>query len=115
MLLNLIFSFLAVFHLTYLGSMFDPGVDEQEVEEVRGPDLTASVSVDGDVESGFGLCLWCAGVSSHPHHPQVVRAELGESLGGVCLLGLLPVNTVSRRGGHVYTRTHTHTHAEDVF
>lgn len=43
MLLNLIFSFLAVFHLTYLGSMFDPGVDEQEVEEVRGPDLTASV------------------------------------------------------------------------
>lgn len=42
-LLNLIFSFLAVFHLTYLGSMFDPGVDEQEVEEVRGPDLTASV------------------------------------------------------------------------
>lgn len=35
MVLNLIFSALAVFHLTYLGSMFDPGVDEQEVEEVR--------------------------------------------------------------------------------
>ncbi|KAM3618798.1 uncharacterized protein V6R79_025076 [Siganus canaliculatus] len=33
MLLNLVFSFLAIFHLTYLGSMFDPGVDEQEVEE----------------------------------------------------------------------------------
>ncbi|XP_070766333.1 protein-serine O-palmitoleoyltransferase porcupine-like [Enoplosus armatus] len=32
-LLNLVFSFLAVFHLTYLGSMFDPGVDEEEVEE----------------------------------------------------------------------------------
>uniref|UniRef100_A0A4W6CUZ8 Porcupine O-acyltransferase like n=1 Tax=Lates calcarifer TaxID=8187 RepID=A0A4W6CUZ8_LATCA len=31
--LNLVFSFLAIFHLTYLGSMFDPGVDEQEVEE----------------------------------------------------------------------------------
>ncbi|XP_023283474.1 protein-serine O-palmitoleoyltransferase porcupine-like isoform X1 [Seriola lalandi dorsalis] len=31
--LNLVFSFLAVFHLTYLGSMFDPGVDEREVEE----------------------------------------------------------------------------------
>ncbi|XP_074538536.1 protein-serine O-palmitoleoyltransferase porcupine-like [Halichoeres trimaculatus] len=31
--LNLVFSLLAVFHLTYLGSMFDPGVDEQEVEE----------------------------------------------------------------------------------
>ncbi|XP_077436724.1 protein-serine O-palmitoleoyltransferase porcupine-like isoform X1 [Vanacampus margaritifer] len=31
-LLNLIFSFLAIFHLTYLGSMFDPGVEE-EVEE----------------------------------------------------------------------------------
>ncbi|XP_054465122.1 protein-serine O-palmitoleoyltransferase porcupine-like [Anoplopoma fimbria] len=33
MLLNLVFSFLAIFHLTYLGSMFDPGVDEQDVEE----------------------------------------------------------------------------------
>uniref|UniRef100_A0AAQ5XSI8 Porcupine O-acyltransferase like n=1 Tax=Amphiprion ocellaris TaxID=80972 RepID=A0AAQ5XSI8_AMPOC len=33
MLLNLIFSLLVIFHLTYLGSMFDPGVDEQEVEE----------------------------------------------------------------------------------
>uniref|UniRef100_A0A3Q3WWZ4 Porcupine O-acyltransferase like n=1 Tax=Mola mola TaxID=94237 RepID=A0A3Q3WWZ4_MOLML len=32
-LLNLVFSFLVIFHLTYLGSMFDPGVDEQEVEE----------------------------------------------------------------------------------
>ncbi|XP_061647732.1 protein-serine O-palmitoleoyltransferase porcupine-like [Phyllopteryx taeniolatus] len=31
-LLNLVFSFLAIFHLTYLGSMFDPGVEE-EVEE----------------------------------------------------------------------------------
>ncbi|XP_075901988.1 protein-serine O-palmitoleoyltransferase porcupine-like isoform X2 [Nelusetta ayraudi] len=27
--LNLVFSFLAIFHLTYLGSMFDPGVDEE--------------------------------------------------------------------------------------
>lgn len=34
MMLNLIFSLLTIFHLTYLGSMFDPGVDEQEVEEV---------------------------------------------------------------------------------
>ncbi|XP_049920632.1 protein-serine O-palmitoleoyltransferase porcupine-like isoform X3 [Epinephelus moara] len=33
MLLNLVFSLLTIFHLTYLGSMFDPGVDEQEVEE----------------------------------------------------------------------------------
>ncbi|XP_059189966.1 protein-serine O-palmitoleoyltransferase porcupine-like [Centropristis striata] len=33
MLLNLVFSLLAIFHLTYLGSMFDPGLDEQEVEE----------------------------------------------------------------------------------
>ncbi|XP_037334420.2 protein-serine O-palmitoleoyltransferase porcupine-like [Pungitius pungitius] len=33
MLLNLVFGLLAIFHLTYLGSMFDPGVDEQEVEE----------------------------------------------------------------------------------
>ncbi|XP_004086399.1 protein-serine O-palmitoleoyltransferase porcupine [Oryzias latipes] len=33
MLLNLVFSFLTIFHLTYLGSMFDPGTDEQEVEE----------------------------------------------------------------------------------
>ncbi|XP_057711666.1 protein-serine O-palmitoleoyltransferase porcupine-like [Corythoichthys intestinalis] len=31
-LLNIVFSFLAVFHLTYLGSMFDPGLEE-EVEE----------------------------------------------------------------------------------
>lgn len=36
-LLNLVFSLLAIFHLTYLGSMFDPGIDEQEVEEVRAP------------------------------------------------------------------------------
>lgn len=34
MLLNLVFSLVVIFHLTYLGSMFDPGVDEQEVEEV---------------------------------------------------------------------------------
>ncbi|KAG7220418.1 hypothetical protein INR49_018256 [Caranx melampygus] len=33
MVLNLVFSALAIFHLTYLGSMFDPGVDEQEVEQ----------------------------------------------------------------------------------
>lgn len=33
MLLNLVFSLLVILHLTYLGSMFDPGVDEQEVEE----------------------------------------------------------------------------------
>lgn len=32
-LLNLLFSLLTIFHLTYLGSMFDPGVDEQEAEE----------------------------------------------------------------------------------
>ncbi|XP_028266538.1 protein-serine O-palmitoleoyltransferase porcupine-like [Parambassis ranga] len=32
-LLNLGFSFLAVFHLTYLGSMFDAGADEEAVEE----------------------------------------------------------------------------------
>ncbi|KAF7658692.1 hypothetical protein LDENG_00009260 [Lucifuga dentata] len=32
-LMNLLFSLLTIFHLTYLGSMFDPGVDEQEVEE----------------------------------------------------------------------------------
>ncbi|XP_068186572.1 protein-serine O-palmitoleoyltransferase porcupine-like [Antennarius striatus] len=30
--INLVFSLLAVFHLTYLGSMFDPGDDEQEAE-----------------------------------------------------------------------------------
>uniref|UniRef100_A0A3B3TR51 Porcupine O-acyltransferase like n=1 Tax=Poecilia latipinna TaxID=48699 RepID=A0A3B3TR51_9TELE len=33
LLLNLVFSLLVIFHLTYLGSMFDPGSDEQEVEE----------------------------------------------------------------------------------
>lgn len=33
--INVVFSGLAVFHLTYLGSMFDPGVDEQEAEQVR--------------------------------------------------------------------------------
>lgn len=41
MLLNLGFSLLAIGHLTYLGSMFDPGVDEQEAEEV-GPRFTLS-------------------------------------------------------------------------
>lgn len=35
MLMNLVFSFLTIFHLIYLGSMFDPGVDEQEVEQVK--------------------------------------------------------------------------------
>ncbi|XP_061574343.1 protein-serine O-palmitoleoyltransferase porcupine-like [Cololabis saira] len=33
MLVNLVFGLLVVFHLTYLGSMFDPGTNEQEVEE----------------------------------------------------------------------------------
>ncbi|KAM6924718.1 protein-serine O-palmitoleoyltransferase porcupine-like [Xenentodon cancila] len=33
LLVNLVFSLLVVFHLTYLGSMFDPGTNEQEVEE----------------------------------------------------------------------------------
>ncbi|KAM8830230.1 protein-serine O-palmitoleoyltransferase porcupine-like [Synchiropus picturatus] len=33
-LLNLLFSLLTIFHLTYLGSMFDPGLDEHEVDEV---------------------------------------------------------------------------------
>lgn len=33
LLLNLVFSLLVIFHLTYLGSMFDPGSDEQEAEE----------------------------------------------------------------------------------
>ncbi|XP_070695428.1 protein-serine O-palmitoleoyltransferase porcupine-like [Pempheris klunzingeri] len=32
-LLNLFFSLLVIFHLTYLGSMFDPGVDEHDAEE----------------------------------------------------------------------------------
>uniref|UniRef100_A0A3B4ZNQ1 Protein-cysteine N-palmitoyltransferase porcupine-like n=1 Tax=Stegastes partitus TaxID=144197 RepID=A0A3B4ZNQ1_9TELE len=30
LLLNVVFSVLVIFHLTYLGSMFDPGLDEQE-------------------------------------------------------------------------------------
>lgn len=34
-LVNLLFSFLAIFHLTYLGSMFGPDVDDQAAEEVR--------------------------------------------------------------------------------
>lgn len=33
LLINLWFSFLALFHLTYLGSMFDPGLSEEEAEE----------------------------------------------------------------------------------
>ncbi|XP_008286782.1 protein-cysteine N-palmitoyltransferase porcupine-like [Stegastes partitus] len=33
LLLNVVFSVLVIFHLTYLGSMFDPGLDEQEAEE----------------------------------------------------------------------------------
>lgn len=33
LLINLFFSFLAVLHLTYLGSMFDPGLSEEEAEE----------------------------------------------------------------------------------
>ncbi|XP_029993903.1 protein-serine O-palmitoleoyltransferase porcupine-like isoform X2 [Sphaeramia orbicularis] len=33
MLLNMLFGFLTIFHLTYLGSMFDPGVDKEEVEK----------------------------------------------------------------------------------
>lgn len=34
-MVNLLFSVMVLFHLTYLGSMFDPGTDQQEVEEVK--------------------------------------------------------------------------------
>lgn len=53
MLLNLLFSCLAIFHLTYLGSMFDPGVDEQEVEEVR---TSQSANPEGKKECERLLC-----------------------------------------------------------
>jgi len=33
--MNLLFGLLAVFHLTYLGSMFDADMDDQAIEEVR--------------------------------------------------------------------------------
>ena len=35
MVVNVLFSLLAVFHLTYLGSMFDADMDDQAIEEVR--------------------------------------------------------------------------------
>lgn len=71
MLLNLLFSLLAVFHLTYLGSMFDPGVDEQDVEEVGATFL--HTQVDG-------------------------RASRREALGGVCwsLQGYPAIHTIRR-------------------
>lgn len=45
------------------------------------------------------LSLLFAGLCSHPHHPKVVWTELGEPLGCVRLLGLLPFNSVSRGEG----------------
>lgn len=36
------------------------------------------------------------GLSGQPHHPQVGPAQLGQSLGGAGLLGLLPLDQVSR-------------------
>ena len=35
MVVNVLFSLLAIFHLTYLGSMFDADMDDQAIEEVR--------------------------------------------------------------------------------
>ena len=56
--------------------------------------------------------MWCllviAGVPRHPHHPQVGPAKLGQSLGGVHLLGLLPFDQVRRSEAHTHTHTHTH-------
>ncbi len=46
--------------------------------------------------SGSLICLFLsAGLRSHPHHPEVVWTELGQPLGGVRLLGLLPFNPVT--------------------
>lgn len=59
MLLNLVFSLLAVVHLTYLGSMFDAGVDEQEAEEVgprRHPQLQCSRREGTDEGLGAVVC-----------------------------------------------------------
>lgn len=42
----------------------------------------------------FFVCLLPAGLRSNPHHPQVVWTELGEPLGCVRLLGLLPFDPV---------------------
>lgn len=106
--LNLVFSLLAIFHLTYLGSMFDPGVDEQQVEEVGAPGHCGAVSPPS-ASCFTGSFSWCllvlAGVPGHPHHPQVGPAQLGQSLGGARLLALLPAHQVRRSEG-----PHTHTH-----
>lgn len=57
MALNLAFSLLTVFHLTYLGSMFDPGVDEQAVEEVGArASFSAERTAGGGVMVFVGPC-----------------------------------------------------------
>lgn len=72
------------------------------------PQHSASFLNNGaNSNGGFTWCLLVlAGLPRHPHHPQVGPAELGQSLGGVRLLGLLPSDQVSRSGGP-YTHTHT--------
>lgn len=54
------------------------------------------------------LSLMSAGLRSHPHHPEVVGAELGEPLGCVRILGLLPSNSVmslEQKGRLVHTKS----------
>lgn len=40
------------------------------------------------------LVVVVPGLPGQPHHPQVGPAQLGQSLGGVGLLGLLPLDQV---------------------
>lgn len=66
MLLNLAFSLLAVFHLTYLGSMFDAGVDEQEVEEVSPRRHTGAVLLQTEEKQKMEaeLFVWLQGFTA---------------------------------------------------
>eukprot|EP00063_Salmo_salar_P026982 XP_014001817.1 PREDICTED: protein-serine O-palmitoleoyltransferase porcupine-like [Salmo salar] len=64
--INMTFSAMAIFHLTYLGSLFDADIENLAAEEGCG----------------------------QPHHSEVVGVELGQPLAGLCLLGILPPHSV---------------------
>lgn len=93
-MINLVFSALAVVHLTYLGSVFTSSVDYMEEDEVSG--AGTCTSPQSGAEPGADL-LSSVGRSNPPHHSEVVRAELDEPLGHVWLLGALPAPSLISR------------------
>ena len=58
MVVNVLFSLLAIFHLTYLGSMFDADMDDQAIEQVRNAatwdrELSSLIMLERSWGTGF--------------------------------------------------------------